>query len=74
MDFKIAIEQDEDGWFIVTFPGLPGGVSQGKTEEKAKKKLRKPLNCIFPHSPVMASRSITAQASKKHSWPLIFDG
>jgi predicted RNase H-like HicB family nuclease len=36
MDFKVVIEQDEDGWYIVTVPSLPGCVSQGKTEEEAK--------------------------------------
>lgn len=39
MDFKISIEQDEDGWYIVTVPALPGCVSQGKTEEEAKKNI-----------------------------------
>jgi predicted RNase H-like HicB family nuclease len=39
MDFKITIEQDEDGWYIVTVPALPGCVSQGKTEEEAKKNI-----------------------------------
>jgi len=39
MDFKIAIEQDEDGWYIVTVPALPGCISQGKTEEEAKKNI-----------------------------------
>ena len=36
MDFKIVIEQDEDGWYTATVPALPGCVSQGKTEEEAK--------------------------------------
>ena len=39
MEFKIAIEKDEDGWYIVTLPALPGCVSQGKTEEEAKKNI-----------------------------------
>ena len=39
MDFKILIEQDEDGWYIVTVPALPGCVSQGKTEEETKKNI-----------------------------------
>ncbi len=39
MDFKIAIEQDEDGWYIVTVPALPGCVSQGRTEKEAKKNI-----------------------------------
>ena len=29
MDFKFTIEQDEDGWYIVTVPALPGCISQG---------------------------------------------
>lgn len=37
MEFKITLEQDEDGWYIVTVPALPGCISQGKTEEEAKK-------------------------------------
>jgi predicted RNase H-like HicB family nuclease len=39
MEFNIAIEQDEDGWYIVTVPSLPGCVSQGRTEEEAKKNI-----------------------------------
>ena len=39
MDFKIAIEHDEDGWYIVTVPALPGCISQGKTEKEATKNI-----------------------------------
>ena len=39
MDFKISIEHDDDGWFLVTVPALSGCVSQGKTEEEAKKNI-----------------------------------
>jgi len=39
MKFKIKIEQDEDGWYVVTVPALPGCISQGKTEEEAKKNI-----------------------------------
>lgn len=39
MEFKILIEQDEDGWFVVTVPSLPGCVSQGRTEEEAKRNI-----------------------------------
>jgi antitoxin HicB len=33
--FIIAIEKDEDGWFIASCPALPGCHSQGKTKEEA---------------------------------------
>ena len=36
MEFKIIIEQDEDGWYIVSVPALPGCISQGKTESEAR--------------------------------------
>ena len=39
MEFKILIEQDEDGWYVVTVPALPGCVSQGRTEEEAKRNI-----------------------------------
>jgi predicted RNase H-like HicB family nuclease len=39
MKFKIRMELDEDGWYVVTVPALPGCISQGKTEEEAKKNI-----------------------------------
>ena len=33
--YSIVIEPGEDGWFVVTVPGLPGCVTQGKTIEEA---------------------------------------
>jgi predicted RNase H-like HicB family nuclease len=35
MKFKIHIEEDEDGMFIIDCPSLPGCISQGKTPEEA---------------------------------------
>jgi len=37
MEFRVLIERDEDGWYVVTVPSLPGCVSQGRTEEEAKR-------------------------------------
>ncbi len=35
MKYRILIEQDEDGVFVVEVPSLPGCVSQGRTREEA---------------------------------------
>jgi len=35
MKFKVHVEPDEDGVFVVTVPSLPGCISQGATEEEA---------------------------------------
>ena len=35
MKYRILIEQDEDGVFVVEVPSLPGCVSQGSTRQEA---------------------------------------
>ena len=41
--FFVTLEQDEDGWFVVKCPGLPGCVSQGKTREEAIANIREAI-------------------------------
>ena len=43
MQFKIVLEKDEDGWYTVTVPSLPGCISQGKTEDEAKKNIQEAI-------------------------------
>ena len=31
----VTLEKDEDGWYVVECPAIPGCVSQGRTEEEA---------------------------------------
>ena len=35
MRYRVLIDQDEDGVFVVECPSLPGCVSQGKTRSEA---------------------------------------
>ena len=35
MKYRIIIEEDEDGSFVVECPSLPGCISQGKTRKEA---------------------------------------
>ena len=35
MKYRIIIEEDEDGAFVVERPSLPGCISQGKTRKEA---------------------------------------
>ncbi len=43
MKFKVLIERDEDDWYVATVPSLPGCISQGKTEEEAKKNIKEAI-------------------------------
>lgn len=35
MQYRVLIEQDEDGVFVTTVPALPGCISQGSTRDEA---------------------------------------
>jgi antitoxin HicB len=35
MKYRVVIEQDEDGVYVVECPSLPGCISQGKTRAEA---------------------------------------
>ena len=38
--FRVRIEQDEDGMYVVECPALPGCVSQGRTREEALRNIQ----------------------------------
>jgi len=38
--YRVRIEQDEDGMFVVECPNLPGCISQGKTRAEALANIR----------------------------------
>jgi predicted RNase H-like HicB family nuclease len=35
MKYRVIVEQDEDGVYVVEVPALPGCISQGKTRTEA---------------------------------------
>ena len=41
--FKVIIEQDEDGYFIASVPALPGCYTQAKTLLDLKKRIREAI-------------------------------
>ena len=43
LQFKVLIEQDEDGVFVVECPSIPGCVSQGSTPEEAEKNIHEAI-------------------------------
>ena len=41
--FKIIIEQDEDGYFVASVPSLPGCYTQAKTIPEIKKRIKEAI-------------------------------
>jgi predicted RNase H-like HicB family nuclease len=44
MKYRVLIEQDEDGIFVVQVPSLPGCISQGSTRKDALNNIREAIS------------------------------
>lgn len=42
-NFKILVEKDEDGYFVVSVPAIPGCHTQGKTYEEATTRIKEAI-------------------------------
>jgi len=47
LQFKIIIEQDEDGMYVASVPELPGCYTQGKTLEQVRERIREVIELIM---------------------------
>ena len=54
MKYRVLIEQDEDGMFIIEVPALPGSISQGRTRGKALQNIQE---AIAAHLESLKARS-----------------
>jgi predicted RNase H-like HicB family nuclease len=43
MKYRVIIEQDEDGTFVVEAPALPGCISQGTTRDEALRNIQEAI-------------------------------
>ena len=43
MKYRVLIEQDEDGAFVVQVPALPGCISQGSSRDEALTNIREAI-------------------------------
>ncbi|MBI4017420.1 MAG: type II toxin-antitoxin system HicB family antitoxin [Candidatus Aenigmarchaeota archaeon] len=57
MQYRILVEQDEDGVFVAECPALPGCVSQGKTRDEAIANIKEAIEGYL-------------QSLKKHKEPI----
>ena len=47
MNFKVTLDRDEGGIWIVECPAIPGCVSQGMTREEAIGNIREAIQCVW---------------------------
>jgi predicted RNase H-like HicB family nuclease len=47
MKFPVTIYQDEEGWYVIECPTIPGCLSQGETQEEALANIQEAIQlCI----------------------------
>lgn len=47
LQFKVLIEQDEDGLYVASVPELPGCYTQAKTLEKVRERIKEAIELIL---------------------------
>lgn len=47
LQFKVLIEQDEDGIYVADVPELPGCHTQGKTLEQVRERIREVIELVL---------------------------
>lgn len=47
LQFKVLIEQDEDGIYVASVPELPGCYSQGKTLEEVRERIKEAIELVL---------------------------
>lgn len=47
LQFKVLIEQDEDGIYVASVPELPGCYTQGKTLEQVRKRIKEAIELVL---------------------------
>lgn len=55
--FRVVMERDPDGWFVVECPELPGCVSQGRTQDEAIANIREAI-------------ALSVESRREHGLPL----
>lgn len=47
LQFKVFIEQDEDGGYVASVPELPGCYTQGKTIDQVRTRIREAIELVL---------------------------
>ncbi|MEK7573572.1 MAG: type II toxin-antitoxin system HicB family antitoxin [Patescibacteria group bacterium] len=66
LQFKVLIEQDEDGLYIASVPELPGCYTQGKTLEEVRKRIKEAINLVLESDKDVRKEKILSAKSSSH--------
>lgn len=66
LQFKVLIEQDEDGVYVVSVPELPGCYTQGKTLESVRKRIKEAIELVLESDKDIKREKLESPQSSPH--------
>lgn len=66
LQFKVLIEQDEDGMYIASVPELPGCYTQGKTLEQIRTRIKEAIELVLEADKELKKEKIESPSSFPH--------
>lgn len=61
LQFKVLIEQDEDGLYVASVPELPGCYTQGKTLEEVRKRIKEVIEMVLETDTDLRKEKLASQ-------------
>ncbi len=61
--FKVIIEQDEDGIYVASVPELPGCYTQGKTLEQVRRRIKEVIELVLESDKKAVEEKINSPTS-----------
>lgn len=66
LQFKVLIEQDEDGVYVGSVPELPGCYTQGKTLEEVRERIKEVIELVLESDKDIKKDKLESPNSSSH--------
>lgn len=66
LQFKVLIEQDENGVYVASVPELPGCYTQGKTLEEVRERIKEAVELVLEEEPDLKKEKLQAPKPSSH--------
>ena len=66
LQFKVLIEQDENGMYVASVPELPGCYTQGKTLEEARERIKEAIELVLEEDPSLKKEKLRSPKPSSH--------
>lgn len=66
LQFKVLIEQDEDGIYVASVPELPGCYTQGRTLEEVRERIKEAIELVLESDIDIKKEKLASPKSSSH--------